>query len=96
MRFLIITCLLLAACGHDDEGFETFQACFDEHTDVESLPVEESIVVCALDHEFDGERLDFASADECEAYLGTHLAPGDATSAQLEAACADYIVQKNQ
>ena len=91
-----VLCFLLLACGHEDHGYETFQACFDEHTDVESLPVEEAIVVCALDHEIDGETLELASAAECEAYLGTNLAPGDATTAQITAACADYIVQKNQ
>jgi hypothetical protein len=96
----LFTCLVLAlvACGHghDDNDFPTFQACFDEHVDVESLPIEQAIVVCALDHTVAGDPIDFATAAECEAFMATNLEDADATTAQIMAACADYIIQKDQ
>jgi len=98
MRSCIFTCLFLFACGGDDgdTDYLAFRECFVEHTAVESLPVEQAIVVCALDHTVNGSTLDFATAAECEAYMDANLEDFDATTAQIMAACADYIIQKDE
>ncbi|HEY5934903.1 MAG TPA: hypothetical protein VIU61_09715 [Kofleriaceae bacterium] len=95
-----LACLILAlaACGHghDDNDYPTLQACFDEHVDVEMLSIEQAIVVCTLDHTFGGTGVDFATSAECETFVAANLEDADATTAQITAACADYIIQKDQ
>ena len=96
MRSLLI-CLSLIACGgHSHSGYASYQACFDEHKTHESLPTQESIVVCCLDHVIMDAHgpVCGATAAECETYLGTHLASTSATSTERTAACAEYITQK--
>ena len=46
--------LFAAACGHSHSDYDTFQGCYDEHTNVESLPFQEAVVVCCLDHPIAG------------------------------------------
>lgn len=97
MRFTLVTCFLLAACSHDHdaEGFDTFQDCFDDHHEAESLPVGESIVICCLDHPIAGvSEVCGATAATCETYLATNLATTSATMAEVTAACTDYEMQK--
>ena len=97
MRFCLLFCVaLLAACGHSHDDYATFQACFDEHTDVEGYAPPMAITICALDHGIEGETLDFTTAAECIAYVEANLAEGEATSAEIMAGCEDYIVQKDQ
>ncbi len=86
----------LAACGHPHDAYESFQACFDEHTIEESLSVENSITVCALDHAIEGEDLDFATAAECVAYMDANLTDASASADEIMAGCDDYIVQQGQ
>lgn len=96
MRFALAAALLCVAChGHGHEPYATFQACFDEHTDVESLAINEAIVVCCLDHDIAGTPAPAcgASAAECVTYLSVNLTAG-ATVAEKSAACDEYIVQK--
>ena len=89
--------LAAAACdehSHDPEGYATFQACFDEHTVTESLPVDESIVICCLEHPIAGVMPACgADAAACEAYLGTNLSATSATPAEVTAGCAEYVTQ---
>ncbi len=96
MRFTIALVLFLSACSHDhDEGFDTFQDCFDDHHGAESLPVGESIVICCLDHPIAGvSEVCGATATTCEAYIGANLDTASATSTEVTAACADYEMQK--
>jgi hypothetical protein len=95
MRLVVAALLLSAACGgHDHSGYPTFQACFDEHTMVESLPFQQAVVVCCLDHPVNGvgEVCGTTSA-ECVTYLGANLT-STATQADVMAACTEYITQK--
>ena len=91
---------LLGACGDDHEegdvDYPSLQACFDEHVDEEGLSIEQAIVVCTLDHTFAGSGVDFATAAECETFVAANLEDADASTAQIMAACADYIIQKDQ
>ena len=89
--------LFTAACDHDhdEEGFDTFQACFDDHHTEESLPTQQAIVICCLEHPIAGvTEVCGANAASCMTYLGTNLSTSSATSAEITAACTDYETQK--
>ena len=106
MRFAIAAMVLssmamFAACGGDDgedaEAFPTFQECFDDHHNVESLSVNNAIVVCCIDHPINGQTLVCgADAAACKTYLGTNLSTTSATADEVDAACTDYATQKGQ
>lgn len=95
MRFVVAAVLFCVAChDHDHEGFDTFQACFDEHTMAESLPFQQAVVVCCLDHAIGGVTdACGATAADCVGYLGANLT-SSATQADIDAACAEYVTQK--
>ncbi len=101
MRFIlsmVLFSLPVFACGDDgggEEAYPTFQECFDDHHDVESLPVGESIVICCLEHPIAGvTEVCGATATTCETYLAANLDTASATSTEVTAACADYVMQK--
>lgn len=91
----IATVLMLAACGKSGEqAYGSYQACFDDHTMVESLPFQEAVVVCCTDHAIDGHKLACgADASACVTYLGANLT-SSATAADVMAACTEYEIQK--
>ena len=95
MRFVCIALLFCIAChDHEHSDFDTFQACFDEHTGEESLPFQQAVVVCCLDHEIGGAAdVCGATAAECVGYLGANLT-SSATQAEVDAACAEYVTQR--
>jgi hypothetical protein len=95
MRFVFAALFCLAAChDHDHDGYATFQACFDEHTMEESLPFQEAVVVCCLDHPVNGvSEVCGATAAECVTYLGANLT-STATQTEIMTACTEYITQK--
>lgn len=105
MRFALATCLALsalsfAACGgdddNDDEGFDTFQACFDDHHGEEGLSVGQAIVVCCLDHPINGvTEVCGADAAACTTYVTANVTSTSATSTEISAACTDYQTQKD-
>lgn len=89
--------LVLPGCGHDHssnaEPFDTLQACFDEHHNHESLPTDQSIVICCLDHPIAGVLTACGTTQTpCETFVRANL--DDAvTTAEITTACADYVVQ---
>ncbi|MBL9016977.1 MAG: hypothetical protein JNL83_22500 [Myxococcales bacterium] len=90
----LFACALVAGChGHTHDEYPTLQACFDEHTVAESLPIRQAIVICCLDHPIAGVS-EVCGADHtaCEAYVRANL-PAVATT-DVTAACADYETQK--
>jgi hypothetical protein len=95
MRLVFAALLFCVAChDHEHEGFDTFQACFDDHAVEESLPFQEAVVVCCLDHPIDGvSEACGATAADCVTYLGANLT-STATQADVQAACTEYIAQK--
>ena len=95
MRFVLAAVLFCVAChGYDHDDYSTFQACFDEHTMVESLPFQQAVVVCCLDHPIDGNAEPCgATAPECVTFLGANLT-STATQTEVDAACSEYITQK--
>jgi len=91
---------VLAACGdsktqQDAEPFDTLQACFDDHhSGTDSLPVGESIVACCIDHPIAGVH---PSCKDTQADCVTHVRAelnSTVTTAEIEAACTDYISKK--
>lgn len=99
MRSLAVAFVVfLVACddhSHDPGGYATFQACYDEHHGAEALPVEESIVICCLEHPIAGVApVCGDDAAMCSTYLGVNLAAASATPAEVSAACTEYIAQK--
>jgi hypothetical protein len=89
-----------AACddhAHGAEPFATFQLCFDEHATTESLPHDQAITICCLEHPIGGvTQVCGTTAAACEAYLSANLAATSATSAEVTAGCADYVTQRGQ
>ena len=94
MRFALAALLFCFAChDHEHEGFATFQACYDDHHTSEMLGIQESIVVCCLDHPIDGHsEVCGTTAAACEAYLMQNVT--GPTMAEITASCAEYITQK--
>jgi len=95
MRFVLISLLCVACHNNDAEPFPTFQECFDDHHNVEALPVGESIVVCCLDHPIAGVKpVCGSTAAACMTYLGANLSATSASATEVSAACTDYITKK--
>ncbi len=95
MRLAFAALLFCVACGHDhdEEGFDTFQACYDDHHNEEMLGIQEAIVVCCLDHPISGvSEVCGADATSCVTYLSTNLS--GPTQAEVMAACTEYETQK--
>jgi hypothetical protein len=91
--------LVLTACSSDSppdaDPFDTLADCYDEHHNVESLTVQQAIVVCCLDHPIAGVHpscLDTQAA--CATHVTTELGTA-VTDADVQAACTTYIDQKN-
>ena len=94
MRFALALLICMGCHGHDHDNYATFQACFDVHTMEESLPFQQAVVVCCLDHPINGvKEACGATAADCVAYLGTNLT-STATQAEIMAACTEYETQK--
>ncbi|MBL0213854.1 MAG: hypothetical protein IPQ07_08225 [Myxococcales bacterium] len=87
---------LIAACGSsgsDAEPYDTLQACFDDHHNVEALAVQESIVICCLEHPIAGVKPACGTtATACAAFVDANL-DTTVTTADITPACADYISQ---
>jgi len=80
--------------GEEEEVYADLQECFDDHTGAEGLSVEESIVVCTLEHPETGGS-DLATAEECVAFVDENLDLESATEEEIASACDEYIVQKD-
>jgi len=93
MRLAAIALALFAFACHEHD-YETFQACYDEHTTAENLPFHEAVVVCCLDHPLpDNDQPCGQTAPECITFLDANLT-STATSTEIEAACDEYVTQK--
>lgn len=99
MRTLwILLALVVFACDHhgtDNEPYDSFGDCFDDHHNVEAFPVDEAIQICCLEHPIGGVDADIVCGDtqtECEDYVGAELPDTEATATEITAACAGYLV----
>ncbi len=79
-----------------EEAYPTYQECFDDHTQSEMLPVKEAIIVCCIEHPIDGVKpVCKDTAPDCINYLTANLKQTDASTTEVQEACAEYITQKD-
>jgi hypothetical protein len=99
----IVTAFAMSACGGDDDKedndpFATYQACFDEHHNTEGFDVQKAIVICCISHPIGSAEMNVVCGNDaasCESYVGSNLTGSDAVgSADLTAACNDYVTQR--
>jgi len=97
--------VLLLACGdgggggEDNDPFDTFQDCFDDHHKVESFDVQTAIKICCIDHPIGGQDMNVVCGDTsaaCQTFVAANLADADATAADITMACDGYIMDRNQ
>jgi hypothetical protein len=96
--------VFLLACGGggggtDDQPYDTFQDCFDDHHKVETFDVQTSIKICCIDHPIGGVDKNMVcgeTAADCVTYLGANLATADASPDDRTMACDGYIMDRNQ
>ncbi len=87
--------LLQGACSDPaPEAYPTYQECFDDHTEVEKLPVMEAIVVCCIDHPIAGTKPACGlTKPDCINYLTANLDQTSASTVEVMDSCAEYITQ---
>jgi len=109
MRLLSTICivafslpLISVACGGgsggDEEPYDTFQDCFDDHHDVEAFTVEDSIKICCIDHPIGGQDANVVcgeTAVDCEDFVDANLDSTSATVDEIANACTDYIIDRS-
>ena len=93
---------LLSACGGndvDDEPYDTLQDCYDDHHKVEAFDIQTSIKICCLDHPIGNPPVgpDVVCGDTqqaCEDFVDAEIADADVTLSEISAACAGYLVDR--
>ena len=94
----LVLSIVHAGCGDsmkmDAEPFDTLQACFDEHHNMESLTVQQAIVVCCLDHPIAGVHPSCKDSQlDCVSHVRAALTAAT-SDADITAACMTYLSQK--
>lgn len=99
-----------AACGSDTkedaDPFATFGACYDEHHNTEGFDAQKAITICCISHPIGGQAANVvcgSDAASCVAYVSTQVGSAgsggsgtsDATTANIQAACTDYVNQRS-
>jgi hypothetical protein len=97
MRKALLALVLLLPVGCKDdaaESYDTLQDCFTDHTQEESLPVVESLVVCCLDHPIMGVNPSCGETEaDCINHLTDEINQTEASTVDIMDACAEYVVQ---
>lgn len=93
MRHALFALLFVIGCGgEDEEAYATLDDCFVDHTQEESLPVVEALIVCCLEHPIDGEAPSCgATVAECEDHVGSEIGVDEASDAEVTEACEGYV-----
>ncbi len=92
----------ISACSSSDtkvdaDPFDTYQACFTEHHNTESLATGKAITICCLDHPIGSNAAGVVCGTtqaSCQTYVGSNLMGSDASGSDITTACADYITQR--
>lgn len=95
---------LAVGCGGDEadnEPFDTFQDCFDDHHKVETFSVQDSIKICCIDHPIGSPPVGpnvvcGETAMACQTYVDANLADADATATDITDACSGYITDRSK
>jgi hypothetical protein len=109
IRFIslaLATLCSLAACGggggsgEDNDPFDTYQACYDEHHTTENFATPKAIEICCIDHPIGTQMMNVVCGDTaatCETYVTANLMdPSDSTlSADITSACTSYVTDRS-
>lgn len=88
--------------GGDDEPFDTFQGCFDDHHGGdEGFDVQTAIKICCLDHPIGTPPIGpnvvcGATVDTCKTFVAANLAQASATADEIMTACTGYVADRNK
>jgi hypothetical protein len=103
LHFALPCALILSACGDhgggDAEPYPSLQECYDDHHVVESFGHEESIKICCLDHPLGAAPANVACGEDqaaCETFVDAEVDDADLTLPDITAACAGYLVDREQ
>jgi len=89
LALALLATLTLACGGHDHEAqYDNLEDCVIDHTVEEGLTEAQAITTCLLDH-LDQLNLDFATVEECVAYVTDN---GGYPNSRQEA-CEAYIAE---
>ena len=93
--------LVSVACGgdEDEEPYDTFQDCYTDHHDVEAFDVITSIKICCIDHPIGGQDANIVcgeTAQDCVDFVDAEVADVEVTLPDIEQACDEYLVDRNQ
>jgi hypothetical protein len=102
-RIAFVTSLQLAACGSNStmtaQQFDTFQLCYNEHTQMESLSPMCAIEICCIDHPIGpgakkGNIVCGTTTASCQSYVTPNLTdPNDTMlTTDIQQACTFYPV----
>jgi len=99
-RIAFVFPMLLVACGGSStpvDSYATFQACYTEHTQMESLSPSCAIEICCIDHPIGSNKANIVcgtTTQSCETYVNANLQDGsDANLAtDIQQACTFYPV----
>jgi hypothetical protein len=94
----VSSALMFAACGgdSDDEAYDTFQDCYTDHHVTESLPADQAIVVCCIEHPIGSAGKNAvcgADSASCVTYVTAQVTTNAPTSAEIQAGCTTYQSQ---
>jgi hypothetical protein len=98
----LVSGFALVACGGDDNApdndpFATYQDCFTDHHVTEGFDVQKAIVICCIDHPIGSADMNVvcgSDAASCETYVTANVSGSDVGSADITAACTDYVTQR--
>ncbi|HEY0251518.1 MAG TPA: hypothetical protein VGC41_08325 [Kofleriaceae bacterium] len=99
--FSLVGLPMVSACSSDDgggdsESFATFEDCFIDHSQEESLPIDKAIAVCCLDHPIGGAEAGMVcgpTAATCTDYVSGELSTDEATNDEIDTGCGEYESQ---
>ncbi len=88
--------VLVYGCGSDadDEPYDTYQACFDQHATIEKKTNEESIIACCINHPIAGMKPACGvTAADCINFITANLDQLSASTVEVMEACQMYEAQ---
>ncbi|HEY1558078.1 MAG TPA: hypothetical protein VGF94_24780 [Kofleriaceae bacterium] len=85
----------------DCDAFDTYQACFDEHTMNEGFDPACAVEICCIDHPIGGTAPDMVcgeTASTCQTYVSANLVDAADTmlSTDITNACNFYVVDSGR
>jgi len=83
--------------GADNDPFDTYQACWDEHHTEENFSVQRAIEICCIDHPIGSAAMNTVCGDtaaSCSTYVTANLSSPEVMAADISTACGDYVADR--